>query len=93
MPVLFLLTLRVLVLEYYYLIRGNNLEAKHLEKLSIGYVLSEELINKLIQIKTRRETAQYAATPAISRESALSALDDADEFIARIEEILTGSNL
>lgn len=77
------------VLEYYYVHQQKGLEIKHLEKLSKAYRLSENLINKLIQAKIRRETAQYDATPAISRENAKSALEDADEFITKVEEILS----
>mgnify|MGYP001577452002 CR=1 FL=1 len=38
--------------------------------------------------KTKRENAQYDATPSITRENAKKALDDAEEFISKIEEIL-----
>ncbi len=79
----------LVVLEYYYVHQVKCLEIKHLHKLSKAYQLSEDLINKLIQTKTRRETAQYDATPSISKENAKSALEDADEFITRIEEILS----
>ena len=77
------------VLEYYYVHQERELEVKHLEKLSKAYILSEDLINKLIQTKTRRETAQYDATPSISMENAKASLADADEFITRLEEILS----
>ena len=77
------------VLEYYYVYQQKDLEIKHLHKLSKAYRLTKELIDKLIQTKTRRETAQYDATPSISRENAKAALRDADEFITRIEEILS----
>jgi len=73
------------VLEHYYVHKKKNLETKHIEKLTKAYSLSEDLINKLIQTKTRRETAQYDATPGISRENAVSALEDAEEFITKIE--------
>jgi len=76
------------VLEYYYVHQQKGLETKHLEKLSKAYRLSEDFINKLIRTKTRRETAQYDATQSISRENAKASLEDADEFITRIEEIL-----
>jgi uncharacterized protein (UPF0332 family) len=76
------------VLEYYYVHQNNNLESKHIYKLTKAYFLSDNLINKLIQTKMRRETAQYDATPGISRENAISALDDAEEFITKIEETL-----
>ena len=66
----------------------GDLESKHIHKLSKAYEISEELITKLIQTKNRREAAQYDATPAISRENAKTALEDADEFITKIEEIL-----
>jgi uncharacterized protein (UPF0332 family) len=66
----------------------SRLESKHLQNISKAYVLSEVLITKLIQTKDKRETAQYDATPAISRENASSALRDADDFITRVEEIL-----
>ncbi len=79
----------IVVLEHYYVHQQKNLEAKHIQQLTKAYILSEELINKLIQTKTRRETAQYDATPAISRENAVSALSDAEEFITKIEEILS----
>ena len=77
------------VLEYYYVHQEKGLETKHLVKLSKAHRLSEDLINKLIQTKTRRETAQYDATPSISRENAKAAIEDADEFITKIEEILS----
>lgn len=79
----------IVVLEQYYVYQQKNLEAKHIKQLTKAYALSEDLINKLIQTKTRRETAQYDATPAISRENAVSALADAEEFITKIEEILS----
>ncbi len=68
---------------------GKNLETKDIHRFVKAYVLSEQLITKLIQTKTKRETAQYDATPSITREMAKTALDDADEFITKIEEILS----
>jgi len=79
----------LVILEYYYVQQQRDLEIKYLHKLSNAYRLSEDLINKLIQTKIRRETAQYDATPSISGENAKTALEDADEFITRIEEILS----
>jgi uncharacterized protein (UPF0332 family) len=79
----------ILVLEYYYVHQQKNLEAKHIQQLAKAYVLSEELISKLIRTKTQRETAQYDATPAISRENAVNALENAEEFITKMEEILS----
>jgi len=78
----------VCVLENYYIHGQKNLEVKYIQKLTKAYTLSEDLINKLIQTKTRRETAQYDATPSISRENAISTLEDAEEFITKIEEVL-----
>lgn len=75
------------LLERFY-VQDSRLEHKHLHNLSRAHALSEALITKLIQTKTKREMVQYDATPAISRENAVSALEDADEFITRIEEIL-----
>ncbi len=77
------------VLEQHYLHEQKKLETKHLEKLSKAYMISETMITKLIQTKTRRETAQYDATPTITRENAGTSLADADEFITKIEEILS----
>lgn len=68
---------------------GRNLESEDIYKLTKAYTLSEQLIIKLMQTKTNRETAQYDATPSITKEMAKSALSDADEFITKIEEILT----
>lgn len=65
------------------------LEQRDIHKLTKAYTLSEQLITKLIQTKTKRETAQYDATPSITREMAKTSLDDADEFITKIEEILS----
>ncbi len=79
----------IAVLEYHYVQNGKSLEAKHIQKLTKAHSVSEELITKLIQTKTKRETAQYDATPLISRENAKTALEDAEEFIAKIEEILS----
>ncbi len=81
-------TATIVVLEHYYVNAGKTLEFKHIHKLSKACEFSEELIMKLKQTKTKRETAQYDATPAISRENAKKALEDADEFITKIEEIL-----
>jgi len=77
----------IALLERFY-VHDNRLEKKHLHKLTKAHALSEELITKLIQTKIKRETAQYDATPAISRENAVSALKDADDFITKVEEIL-----
>lgn len=82
------------ILEHYYTSeqkdKSNNkiLEQKDIHKLVKAYAISEHLITKLIQTKTRRETAQYDATPSITREMAKSSLNDANKFIAKIEEIL-----
>ena len=82
-------TATLTVLEYYHIHQQRGLDITHLHRLSKAHQLSEELISKLIQTKTRRETAQYDATPSISRENAKAALKEADEFITRIEEILS----
>ena len=85
----------IAVLEYNYVKENNKnedkikaLEQDDIHKLARAYVLSEQFITKLIQTKTKRETAQYDATPSITRENAKKALDDAEEFISKIEEIL-----
>lgn len=75
------------VLKEHY-VKKERLEAKHIESLSKAYMLSENLITKLVNTKSKRETAQYDATPAISRENAVTALADADEFVTKIEDIL-----
>ena len=83
-------TIAVLELNYVNENRnGKNLETKDIHRLTKAYSLSEQLIIKLMQIKTNRETAQYDATPNINKEMAKTALSDADEFITKIEEILT----
>jgi len=78
----------ITVLEHHYVNESKSLESKDLHKLVKAYAISEQLITKLIQTKTKRETAQYDATPAISKEMAKTALNDADEFITKIEEVL-----
>ena len=78
----------IAVLSYNF-VKDKKLETKDINKLTKAYALSEQLITKLIQTKTRRETAQYDATPGITREMAEASLDDADEFITKIEEILS----
>lgn len=80
------------ILEYHYLQREDKqgvggLEQEDIHKLIKSYTLSEQLITKLIQTKTKRETAQYDATPSITREMAKTSLIDAEEFITKIEEI------
>lgn len=79
----------IAALEYYYVQNGNILEAEHIQKLTKAYEVSKELITKLIESKTKRETAQYEATPSISRENAKTALEDTEDFITKIEEILS----
>jgi len=84
----------IAILEYNYIpkekdkINSKVLEQKDIHKLVKAYAISEQLITKLIQTKTKRETAQYDATPSITREMAKSSLDDANDFISKIEEIL-----
>ncbi|MBU0929469.1 MAG: HEPN domain-containing protein [Nanoarchaeota archaeon] len=75
----------ITILEYNF-VRDKKLETEDIHKLVKAYNLSEQLITKLIQTKTKRETAQYDATPSITREMAKTSLDDADDFIIRIEE-------
>lgn len=78
------------VLDYNYVNKkSKNLEAKDIHKLTKAYTLSEQLVTKLIQTKTKRESAQYDATPSITKEMAKTALDDSDEFISKIEECLS----
>ena len=85
----------IAVLEHQYLLRETNkgngkaLAQKEIHTLVKTHALSEQLITKLIQTKTKRETAQYDATPAITREMAKTSLDDAGDFITRVEEILS----
>ena len=83
----------ITVLEYAYVNKNEetskNLEVEDIYKLTKAYVISEQLITKLIQTKTKRETAQYDATPAITKEMAKSALNDTNEFINKIEEVLS----
>ncbi len=82
----------ITVLELNYIIEqnkdGKSLEAKDIHKLTKAYSLSEQLILKLMENKTKRETAQYDATPSITKEMAKKVLSDADEFITKIEEVL-----
>jgi uncharacterized protein (UPF0332 family) len=82
----------ITVLEFNYVNQSNkslkNLETKDIHKLAKAYALSEQLIIKLMQTKTNRETAQYDATPGITKEMAKTSLSDADEFITKIEELL-----
>lgn len=84
----------IIVLEHHYIPKEKDqnsnkvLEQKDIHKLVKAYAISEQLITKLIQTKTKRETAQYDATPSITKEMAKTSLDDADEFITKIEEIL-----
>jgi len=88
----------ITILEYHYVPKKadkskeedntKTLEQKDIHKLTKAYALSEELITKLIQTKSKRETAQYDATPSITKEMAKTSLDDADEFITKVEEIL-----
>ena len=78
----------ITVLEHHYVNESKSLESKDLHKLVKAYAISEQLITKLIQTKTKRVTAQYDATPVISKEMAKTALNDADEFITKIEEVL-----
>ena len=83
----------ITALEYYYVRAQKSLDQKYLQQLAKAYLLSEDLISKLIQTKSRRETAQYNVTPNISREMALSTQEDTEEFISRIEEILAAGFL
>lgn len=82
----------IAVLEFNYVNKtskdNKSLEAEDIHKLVKAYALSEQLIIKLIETKTKRETAQYDATPGITSEMAKTALDDAEEFITKIEEVL-----
>lgn len=74
----------IAVLQHNY-VKDKKLETKDIHKLAKAYTLSEQLI-------TKRETAQYDATPSITREMAKTALDDADEFISKVEELLASTS-
>ncbi len=80
----------IAVLEHNFMDKtnGKGLEAKDIHKIAKAHALSEQLITKLIQTKSKRETAQYDATPSITREMAETSLNDADELITKIEEVL-----
>jgi uncharacterized protein (UPF0332 family) len=83
----------IAVLERHYALQKDlkntkTLEHSDIHKLVKAYSMSEHLITKLLQTKTKRETAQYDATSAITREMAKTSLNDADEFITKIEGIL-----
>ena len=78
----------IAALEYYYVHEQKHLETKHLNLITKAYILSKDLVLKLIQTKIKRETAQYDATPTISSENARAALADAEEFVAKVEEVL-----
>ena len=77
----------ITVLEQYYVWENKHLEKEHVNKLAKAHTFSETWITKFLEVKTKRETAQYDATPAIARENADSARKDAEEFITKIEEI------
>ncbi len=77
----------IAILENYY-VKNEKLETKHIDKLTKAYTLSEDMITMLMEMKERRETAQYEATPAITRENAKTALEDAEEFVSKIEDVL-----
>ena len=85
----------ITVLEYHYVAekkdenKSSALEQKDISSLTKAYDLSEQFITNLIQIKTKRETAQYDATPSLTKEMARAALEDADAFMTKIEEILS----
>ncbi len=79
----------IAVLEYNYVHKNKVLEKKDIQKLSDAHSISKELITKLLEIKGKRETAQYDATPAISREIAISASESAKEFVTKIEEVIS----
>mgnify|MGYP001602355492 CR=1 FL=1 len=83
-------TATIVVLSLYCMAEQNNkgLEVKDIHKLAKAHTLSEQLIIKLIETKTKRETAQYDATSSITKEIAKTALNDADEFITKIEEVI-----
>ena len=68
--------------------KGKILGQKDIHKLVKAHAMSEQLIIKLIKTKTKRESAQYDATSSITKEIAKTSLDDADEFITKVEEIL-----
>ena len=82
----------ITVLEYNYVNKSKGervLETKNIHNLTKAYTLSEQLIIKLMETKTKRETAQYDATSNITKEMAKTALDDADKFITNIEEVIS----
>lgn len=90
----------IVVLEYYYIPEIKNkksnkreektktLDYKDIHRLMKSHAMTEQLITKLLQTKSRRETAQYDATSTITKEMAKTSLEDADEFITKVEKIL-----
>lgn len=77
----------VVVLRYHYVHR-QRLGREDILRLEKARKFSEALIGKLIKIKSRRESAQYDATPSISKVNAETSVRDANEFVGKVEEIM-----
>ncbi|MFH1786245.1 MAG: hypothetical protein ABH829_01130 [archaeon] len=79
-----------MALECYY-VRKGLLEKKHLETLREAKKLEEEYVMKLRRARRERETAQYSAEVGIEREAADLLVKDANDFVDKIDALLTES--
>lgn len=80
-------TATVIALEVHF-VKKNLLEREFLEKLKQARELEEEYIQKLRRAKRRREIAQYGVTKKIGKEMAKRLVNDAGEFVDRMEKLI-----
>lgn len=78
----------ILALEYYFVYQKGTLEKKYVEKLKEAKELEEEYIEKIRAARRRRIAAQYDVEERFGREEARKLIDDAVEFLDRLESLV-----
>lgn len=78
----------ILALEYYYVYEKKILERKYITKIKKARKLEEEYIERLRAARRRRIVAQYDVEESFGAEEANRIVNDAVEFLDRMEKLI-----
>jgi len=77
----------ILALEYYFVHQKKMLEKKYIKKLRSAREVEEKYIESFRAARRRRVAAQYDVVEIFGREEARKLIDDATEFLDRMDRL------
>lgn len=77
----------ILALEYYFVCQREVLEQRYIKKLKKARQLEEDYIERFRAARRRRVAAQYNVEESFGRKEAQKLIDDAAEFLDRLERL------